>query len=380
MRSPNIRYLPAVDHLRAFAALLIVFYHGLHLFSYEMRFHADFGPEHWLQPGNVFAAALAEGHTAVALFMVLSGFILTCGSLDGAVDYGQFIRNRLLRTYPLFLLMVFAGVAAAFEHFAWSSFLQTIFFMANLPGAMFVPPFTSLCWTIAVEWQFYLVFPLLVAVLKTGWTRNLLGLVAILLLFRCVMVVAGGNPRDFSYSTIIGRLDQFLIGMWAAWFFRTHPQSARRGAAIAAVALAAMMAALCLFNRAGGWPVIAPWKVLWPTLEGVLWAAFVVGYVDFANAATGLWSRVLARIGEVSYSIYLTHFMVIYTIIKLGWTTAFSGYLVVDAILDTLLLALPATLLFSTLTYRFVELPFLRLRGVYHRERTTPMAEAATTV
>ena len=105
MRSPNIRYLPAIDHLRACAALLIVLYHGLHLFSYQARFQASFGIDHWLQPGNVLLAALAEGHTAVALFMVLSGFILTLGSLDDAVEYRPFIRNRLLRTYPLFLLL-----------------------------------------------------------------------------------------------------------------------------------------------------------------------------------------------------------------------------------------------------------------------------------
>ena len=115
MRSPNIRYLPAVDHLRAFAALLIVFYHGLHVFSYQARFGRDFATDHWLQAGNPLLAVLAEGHTAVALFMVLSGFILTVGALEGGVSWAGFIRNRLLRTYPLFLLaMVVVGALSYF--------------------------------------------------------------------------------------------------------------------------------------------------------------------------------------------------------------------------------------------------------------------------
>ena len=59
MRSSNIRYLPAVDHLRAYAALLIVFYHGLHVFAYRLHFGADFGIDHWLQPANPLLAALA---------------------------------------------------------------------------------------------------------------------------------------------------------------------------------------------------------------------------------------------------------------------------------------------------------------------------------
>lgn len=368
MRSPNIRYFPAVDHLRAYAALLIVFYHGLHLFSYSARFHQDFGIDHWLQPGNVFAAALAEGHTAVALFMVLSGFILTYGSLDTDVEYRGFIRNRLLRTYPLFLLLVFAGIAAAPDDFRWSSFVQTVFGFANLPGALVAPPFTSMLWTIAVEWQFYVLFPLLLVVLKRGWTRNLLGLVGVLLLFRVLAVLAGGNARELTYMTILGRLDQFLVGMCAAAFFQRFPLSRRSGALLAGTSLAFALLALALFNAMGGWPVVALWKVFWPTLEGMFWAAFVVGYIDCANDARGWWSRLLAKLGEISYSIYLIHFLIITMMLKFALPMTFTGRIVVDALLNTLLLALPATLLVASLTYRFVERPFLRLRGRYHRD------------
>jgi peptidoglycan/LPS O-acetylase OafA/YrhL len=371
MRSPNIRYFPAVDHLRAYAALLIVFYHGLHLFSYSARFHQPFGIEHWLQPDNWLAAALAEGHTAVALFMVLSGFILTYGSLDTDVDYRGFIRNRLLRTYPLFLLLVFAGIAAAPE-FHWLSFLQTVFGFANLPGAFVAQPFTSLLWTIAVEWQFYVLFPLLLLVLKRGWMRNVLGLVFVLLLFRVLAVLAGGNPRELAYSTILGRLDQFLIGMGAAAFFRRYPLSRSGGALLAGAALALMVLALARFNASGGWPVVAMWKVFWPTLEALLWAAFVVGYIDCANEARGGWSRLIATVGEISYSIYLIHFLVIVLMLKFGLSIQFSGRFVVDALVNTLLFALPATLLVASFTYRFVELPFLRLRGGYHRDAIAP--------
>ncbi|MEO7326017.1 MAG: acyltransferase [Dokdonella sp.] len=367
MRSPNIRYFPAVDHLRAYAALLIVFYHGLHLFSYDARFHQDFGIEHWLQPANMLGAALAEGHTAVALFMVLSGFILTYGSLDTDINYRGFIRNRLLRTYPLFLLLVFAGTAAAPGDFHWSSLLQTVSGFANLPGALVAPPFTSMLWTIAVEWQFYVLLPLLLIVLKQGWTRNLAGLIAVLLLFRWLAVLAGGNARELAYMTILGRLDQFLIGMGAAAFFRSYPLSRRGGALLAGLSLGLAILALAAFNAAGGWPLVASWKIVWPTFEGLLWAAFVVGYIDCANDARGLWSRLLAKIGEISYSIYLIHFLVISMMLKFALPIAFSGRVVVDALLNTLLLALPATLLVASLTYRFVERPFLRLRGRYHR-------------
>lgn len=376
MRSPNIRYFPAVDHLRAYAALLIVFYHGLHLFSYQARFHQDFGIDHWLQPSNPLLAALAEGHTAVALFMVLSGFILTYGALDGGVSAWGFIRNRLLRTYPLFLLLVFAGIATFPDRFGWAGFLQTIGGLGNLPGALVTPPFSSMLWTIAIEWQFYLLFPLLVPVLRSGWTRQVLGLVAVLLLFRTVAVLAGGNARDIGYMTIVGRLDQFLIGMWAAWAFRNWPLSRRSGAMLAGGALAAAIGALAWFNAAGGWPAAPAWKVAWPTLEGLLWAAFVIGYVDAANAASGRWSRVVAGIGAISYSIYLVHFIVIWMLVRHDLSFAFTGHFAIDALLETGVIALPLTLAIASLSYRFVELPFLRLRGRYHRDAVASEVQA----
>lgn len=375
MRSPNIGYMPAVDHLRAYAALLIVFYHGLHLYSYQFRFDRPFGIDHWLQPSNPLLAALAEGHTAVALFMVLSGFILTQGAMDDAVDYRRFIRNRLLRTYPLFLVLVFAGIASAPENFTIVAFLRTVFGLANLPGALVTPPFSSLLWTIAIEWQFYVIFPLLVLVLKPAWTQRLLILLALLLVLRCLALAAGANAREISYSNILGRLDQFLIGMWTAWRLRARPLSRTHGAMLAVPSAIAIVAALYAFNRVGGWPTSPNWKIAWPPLEGALWAAFVAGYVACANAAQGAWSRALAWLGEISYSIYLVHFAVIYLMIEYSLPIAFTGRPVPDALLDTALIALPLTVAVSTLTYRAIERPFLRLRGSYHRETApTPFA------
>ncbi|KAB2897401.1 MAG: acyltransferase [Dokdonella sp.] len=371
MRSPNLRYLPAVDHVRAYAALLIVFYHGLHVFAYEARFGKQFGIDHWLQPANPLLAALAEGHTAVALFMVLSGFILTLAALPDGVRWLGFIRNRLLRTYPLFVLLTFAGIAAMPQNFSFSAVMQQLLGLGNEPGTFVAPPFTSLLWTIAVEWQFYLIFPLLVAVLAKGWTRQVAGFIAVLLLLRLAVVIAGGNAREVSYMQIIGRLDQFLLGMWAAWRWRERPPSPRGGAILSALALLAAILGLWALNASGGWPTTHGWKILMPTVEGAVWAAFVLGYVAWANEARHWWSRALAWIGEISYSIYLLHFVVIWSLLRSGLVPVWSGRFVVDALLNTLLLALPITLAVSALSYRFVERPFLRLRGTYHRDQGT---------
>ena len=87
--------------------------------------------------------------------------------------------------------------------------------------------------------------------------------------------------------------------------------------------------------------------------------------------------RVVARIGEISYSIYLVHFIVIWMLVRYDLPLAFTGRLAVDAVLETGLVALPVTLAIAGLTYHFVERPFLRLRGRYHRDAADSGAEIA---
>jgi peptidoglycan/LPS O-acetylase OafA/YrhL len=71
MKSLNISYLPAVDHLRGFAAILVAVYHGLHFLL---------GLPDWQRLSNPLMIFLYEGHTGVALFFVISGFLFTYGA------------------------------------------------------------------------------------------------------------------------------------------------------------------------------------------------------------------------------------------------------------------------------------------------------------
>ncbi|MFT7638671.1 MAG: peptidoglycan/LPS O-acetylase OafA/YrhL, partial [Pirellulaceae bacterium] len=110
MKSSNIKYLPAVDHLRGYAALLIILYHGVQLFTNTAKYGAPLATGERLHTGNFWYSFLLEGHTAVALFMVLSGFIFTFGCLGKEIKTGGFLWNRFVRTYPLFLLLIFTGI------------------------------------------------------------------------------------------------------------------------------------------------------------------------------------------------------------------------------------------------------------------------------
>lgn len=374
MRSVNIPYLPAVDHVRAFAAVLIVVYHGMFLVEHFLRFNQDFRFGFPIAFKAVPMALVIEGHTAVGLFMVLTGFVLTHGALSRDISYWPFLRNRLLRTYPLVIFMILLGLAMRPEQFSFRGLAHTLLGFANIAGGLDVAPFSSMFWTVAVEWHFYVLFPLLLPFLARQWTLRVAGALLLLLFVRWLFVLNGSNPRDLSYFTIVGRLDQFVLGMLTAHLLATRPLRRSTSAIVAITGFAATIAALYAFNRAGSWLSDALWKITWPTVEGILWAVTLFGYVQLAAGASGLWSRVLCAIGTVSYSTYLTHFVVLTFLIRHGWLIR-AGDSFTGAMLTTVLLLLPITLGVSAITYRLVERPFLAKRGRYYR--TQPTGESA---
>ena len=366
MQSKNIKYLPAIDQLRGLAALLIVFYHGLTLISYQLIHNSQFTFNNWLKAESVFSAILIEGHTAVSLFMVLSGFIFTIGSYKKEISYSSFITNRFLRTYPLFLLMLFAGLSVSPQSFNFQGFLQTIFFLGNYPNSINIAPFTSMFWAVAVEWQFYLIFPFLLHVTNRYGLRYLGGIIFIMIIFRSLSYLNGGDIHTISYWSIIGRLDQFIIGMIIGVLYRTSFTRSLKTSLLILPSSVAILFSLYIFNKLGGWPSTTPMKVLWPTIEASVWGVFILGYLSFAYQLPNFLGKLLSNTGTISYSIYLMHFIIISLCIKYNYIlTIFPDRHLVNALLTTALIVTPITIVLSIFSYHYVEKPFLNMRRKY---------------
>lgn len=381
MRSSNRPYMPPVDHLRAYAALLVVFYHGSQLLTAQMKF-GDFGQTErdWLYSANPAATVVYEGHTGVALFMVLSGFIFTVGTLDKQVAFGRFMANRLLRIYPLFLVLLVLGIATAPEEFTFGGFLQTVFGMGNLPGAPHFGFASTMFWAVAVEMQFYLLFPALNALLSRFGMTTFLRLFGAIVVLRALVWVSarpsGDTVNSVLYFNLAGRIDQFLLGMIAAWLFVRYAERFR-GWWKVGVALALAVAMLWGFNQAHGYVDGGSWRLLWVDVEGAVWALAILTYVATCRTR-GAWSKVVAKVGETSYSTYLLHFMVITTLCSRGVWLEFPGLSPnQNALLTTLLVVLPITLTIAFVTYHGIERPFLRFRVKYLVTPPEPAAPPA---
>jgi peptidoglycan/LPS O-acetylase OafA/YrhL len=370
MRTPNGPYIPEVDCLRAFAALLVVAYHGTQIFSSRFAYGRGFNPNDWIFTENPVLSLVLEGHTGVALFMVLSGFILTVVSGAKPVSYTGFLRNRALRIYPLLLFLLVFGAAANPAGFNLSAFAQTVLPIQDMPGSLAAGPFGAMFWTIGIEFQFYLVFPFLLLIAQRNPTRTLLAWVALVVCFRGFAALSAPSIRDLAYWHLAGRLDQFLLGMLVGFHFQRLRQRCPFPGEQACAALL-VLAVIYAFHRCGGWPAESPLKVFWPTIEGCAWAALVAAMCTRARSSIPLARRLLAQVGVWSYSIYLVHFVVISAMVKLKLVLRPTGDTLIDAWLTTALLLLPAVVSLSWFTYNFVERPFLELRRSYHSNKSS---------
>jgi peptidoglycan/LPS O-acetylase OafA/YrhL len=367
VRSFNSSYIPAVDHIRAFAATLVLFQHS-HAFIGGRLAQGQGGNLAGARASSPLDALVIEGHTGVALFMVLSGFIFTHIAYGKDIRYGPFLLNRFLRIYPLLIAIFVLGFVLTYPNTSPTGFLAVLAIPVQVIGPVdlwFVPsiyPFTTLFWTIAPEFQFYVLFPIILGLVYRYGPSVLAILLVGATVLRVLLVVDGAAPQDLSYWTVFGRIDQFLIGMGAAIFYRAVPT--RRLELLSLAVLAVLPFLLFAFNQAGGLENQARWKVFWPTTEGALWAAFIVGYLHLAQRIPGWLSRGLAQVGEVSFSMYLLHVAVIAAVLKLGPFT-FGLEPTGASVLNALLLVLPATIAVSWVTFRLIERPFLSLRVHY---------------
>ncbi|MCB0980997.1 MAG: acyltransferase [Acidimicrobiaceae bacterium] len=375
-RSKNVSYLPGVDHLRGFAAFYIVAYHG----GQRLRGTAANPFPTASHPGS---AVFIEGHTAVALFMVLSGFILTYGADRREVRYGGFMRNRVLRVVPMYVVVMaiamFTTVGSGAGGVTFGGVLPYFTLLATPPFPFAdLGVWSAVLWSVSVEFAFYLVFPFLLRFLQRYGARYLVGVLAMLNLLRLLVAATdAARVRDLSYWTIVGRLDQFVLGMLAAWCLRRGWVELRRRwwATATASALVALALALWWFNRHGSFYAAGRWRAVWPLAEGALWAAVVLGWVAATKGLGHRLARWLTFPGLISYSVYLLHYPVVAAVRGRGWTLVDPP--VANALLLTVLVVVPVVAALATLCYLVVERPFMELRVRYLSD--APGGPAAST-
>jgi peptidoglycan/LPS O-acetylase OafA/YrhL len=332
------KHFQSLDHLRALAAFLVVFWHFAH--------RPDNTPVP-LAESPAFGI-LDEGHSGVALFMVLSGYLFARLLGDRTIDFRQFAINRLLRLLPLLLLvfLLHGLLERRDDPLAYSGEL--------LFGLIYGWPLGA--WSIAVEIHFYLLLPFILF-----WERRhpWLPLLAIagMIALRSQLYLHGAELQPLAFHSLIGRADQFLLGIMAA---RYTP-----GRRLSLAVFAIFYLYYAGFTMAGGGYGLlkSPIWIIHPTIEAVGFAGLIRWYDS--KPWTGPVMDFVAKGGKYSYGIYLLHSFNV-----TGTAAALDGWIGFDTIFE----ALPFALLYfiamgavASAVYRCVEAPFLRYRRPYTR-------------
>jgi peptidoglycan/LPS O-acetylase OafA/YrhL len=375
----------SLDGLRGVAILLVVLYHAT-LFG-----EANAAGYTW------FIALPRLGWSGVDLFFVLSGFLITrilLRNRDTQNYFRVFYARRVLRIFPLYyavLVVMFVVVpripAFAAQNSFWLPGPHREFwywlYLSNLKTALlggFDHRFLGLTWSLAIEEQFYLVWPLLVWWLSRGRLSALCAAAAAAALgLRCWFVAAGANPFA-TYVLTPMRMDCLAIGALVALVAESKggwPRLARiaRVALPAAGAACALVVAIYTVDpsflvRRPKLMMSSPRLALLahPLMQTVGYSALAIFYAALlvrAMPGSGrplriLESRPLLVLGRYSYAIYLLHVpAVVFVTDWLRPRLPEAPYLIEQLVVYALVLAI--ALGAARLSWLVLEEPALRL-------------------
>lgn len=341
---------------------------------------------HMLLISEIGIKYLSDGASAVELFIILSGFVITLMRLNTPESYPAYLVRRIGRLYPLYLVALTLGllttalyaqvIGPSFwggsesegfiergvserEHLASHIGLHLAMLHGMVPDTWLPQANLTISgplWSISLEWQFYLIAPLLIAALAAGaarrWVAPLVaGALIALGYFLARQYWQGGVP-----SFLPLRLPMFAVGILCALYWkRAHGTPPWKLALIVGAAFG-----VCVLLGAG-------------RLATLMWFGtyFVAATHDRLAAASAinriLVSRGLRWIGERSYGIYVLHMPVALSVgywLVPHFTQMGQKLSLLAMSVGTLAVVLPA----AALCYRCVEVPMNRwAKGVATR-------------
>ncbi len=353
--TPSHRYYPALDGLRGVAILLVVFLHNFRFMNYFF-----FG---WL---------------GVDLFFVLSGFLIT-DILMNTVGQPGFLKNfylrRILRIFPLFYLslVIFLVILPRFshapdvhyytEHQGWFwAYLQNWLFVFRPPQG---DPVLLHTWSLAVEEQFYLVWPFIILLWRKPKRLLWFALAVLVVTGVARYVVWTLQVEDLAYSSLytFTRIDGLCIGAMVALLMRMDRDLLKKNSTWLVLGMAAINFIFYFLNIRRGFtlPYLA--------FVGYTTFAFLFGLLVYeAVRGESRWIRLaldnrpLKFFGRISYGFYVWHWPV-YLLFFEPVKTTLLRFSFLSFRQAELISAIAVTLFaigVSLLSYYFYEKPFLR--------------------
>lgn len=370
------QHLKPLDGVRGLAILMVMMLH-----AFQSNYEGHRGLAYFV--GTVFQ----YGIFGVDLFFVLSGFLITGILVDSLGDEGffqKFYARRALRIFPLYygmLCVLFVLTPALHLHWRGMGWLL-LGYLQNLrpetilhfsPGANIS---LNHLWSLAIEEQFYLVWPAVVFLVR-GRKRLMITAIALSvssLLLRVVLIFHGVSA-ELIHATTITRADSLLIGGVFALLFRS-PRWAQVQRLAPAAALAAWGVVLGSILLIG--PEMLRHKPL--SLADQLWihgvrytvlalgsAAIIVWSIQAGSICEWIFMRRWLRfLGKYSYGIYVIHMILLSQLLgpQREWI-AMATHSKMIGVIGAAVSSLAVSIVLAYLSFHLYEMPFLRLKRLF---------------
>src|SRR5215203_312367 len=371
-----MNYIKQLDSIRAIAVFLVIIWHWAPRNSFIENFH--FGP------------------FGVNIFFVLSGFLITrillfnrsraeASASSKTKLLKHFYTSRMLRIFPVYYLTIILSIMfnqSLSLGVTKNEILSNVTYTSNF-FIFFTKswPLSSLhFWSLAVEEQFYLAWPLLILFCSRKY------LLPVIL----IAIAAGLGSQlfitDYEFGNLptITCLDCFGMGGLLAFVVLYHPNYLKKACQL-----------LALLSILGALVLLASWQLniyvsCTRFIHSIMSCCIISHILLYRNQKTLLITMLnnglLIKIGKVSYGIYLYHMLYVYTANNLWYRYVFDYYLpFINKLYEPwifLLINFWVLYLIAWLSWRYIERPFLSLKPKYQfktvqREIRVKLSEAS---
>jgi peptidoglycan/LPS O-acetylase OafA/YrhL len=326
------------------------------------------------------------GHLGVILFFVLSGFLITYLLMNelkekSTINIGKFYMRRVLRIWPLYYLMILVSIVivpALYSGFnfsikygySWNEIKYYLFFLPNISKAMgsYINGAVHL-WSIGVEEQFYLIWPLLVLLFRKRILLLLLLIFSSITILPFVLGYLNGRTEVFSSSETL-----FHQVMHFTNHFKINSMAI--GGFIAYVVFEKKKWLHFFMTNSMEILIFSGTMLLWfsgtivtqfnDEIYSLLFGLIILNVATKAKPIIHLENRFLTFLGQISYGLYVYHWIVILTIIEI-LKMYFTNYIENKNTMNLILYSgsISLTILISYLSYQYFEKPFLKIKGKF---------------